>query len=93
MGRRKRLTVSSLWDPRECSRADAMRWHSAPVKPYIRMRGQWLRRLGFEIGTRIEVEAAPGRLVLRAVSPSSAAVDLSGYDLSAEVAESPAGEE
>ena len=93
MGRRKRLTVSSLWDPRECSRADAMRWHAAPVKPYIRLRGQWLRRLGFEIGTRIEVEAEPGRLVLRAVTPSSAAVDLSGYDLSAEVAEPSAGEE
>jgi hypothetical protein len=93
VGQRKRLTVSSLWDPRECSGEDAMRWHSAPVKPYIRMRGQWLRRLGFEIGTRIEVEAEPGRLVLRAVSPSSAALDLSGYDLSAEVAESSSGEE
>ena len=67
MSRRRRLTVSSLSDPRERSPEAAGRWHATPIKPYIRMRGQWLRRLGFEVGTRIEVESAPGRLVLRAV--------------------------
>jgi|GEM_PF-637580 len=91
MGRRRRLTVSSLWDPRECSPHDASRWHAAPVKPYIRMRGKWLRRLGFEIGTRIEVEAEPGHLVLRAVVPPSSGIDLPGGELAAEVAEPSAG--
>ena len=67
MERRKRLTVSSLCDPRERSPRDAGRWNATPVKPYIRLRGKWLRRLGFEVGTRIEVESGPGRLVLRAV--------------------------
>ena len=58
--RRRRLTVSSLSDPRERPPEAAGRWHATPVKPYIRMRGQWLRRLGFEVGTRIEVEVGAG---------------------------------
>jgi hypothetical protein len=35
--------------------------------PLIRLSGRWLRGLGFGLGTKIEVEAQPGRLVLRAV--------------------------
>jgi len=35
--------------------------------PLIRLSGQWLERLGFFLGGKIEVEAEPGRLVLRAV--------------------------
>jgi len=35
--------------------------------PLIRLSGRWLRGLGFGLGTRIEVEAEPGRLVLTAV--------------------------
>lgn len=35
--------------------------------PLIRLSGRWLRGLGFGLGTRIEVEAKPGRLVLTAV--------------------------
>ena len=35
------------------------------------MRGQWLRRLGFTIGTKLAVEAEPGRLVLTVLPSSS----------------------
>ncbi len=33
-------------------------------RPMIRMRGCWLARLGFEIGTRIVVSEERGRIVL-----------------------------
>ena len=33
--------------------------------PFLRMRGQWLRRIGFEIGDRVEVELRDGEMVLR----------------------------
>lgn len=65
----KRLTVSYLEErprdavfscvPRDCT------------VPYLRMRGQWLRRLGFTIGTKLSVEAEPGRLVLTVLPSSS----------------------
>jgi len=35
--------------------------------PLIRLSGQWLEGLGFPLGSRVEVEAAPGRLVLTAL--------------------------
>ncbi len=64
---RKRLTVSRLYRHRE-----ARPWHEdrswtvpKPV-PFVRLSGRWLRELGFRVGERIEVEATPGRLVLRA---------------------------
>jgi len=64
---RRRLTVSRLYRHR------ARRpWHEdrswtvpQPV-PFVRLSGKWLRELGFAVGERIEVEASPGRLVLRA---------------------------
>ncbi|HSL81615.1 MAG TPA: SymE family type I addiction module toxin [Thermoanaerobaculia bacterium] len=53
--------------------------------PLIRLSGRWLEGLGFPLGGKIEVEAEPGRLVLKAVP---------GYgssELAAEVCE-PKGE-
>ena len=32
--------------------------------PAVRLTGKWLSQLGFEAGTRVSVEVAPGRLVL-----------------------------
>jgi hypothetical protein len=40
--------------------------------PLIRLSGRWLRGLGFALGTKIEVDAKPGRLVLTAVPDSLA---------------------
>jgi toxic protein SymE len=64
---RKRLTVSRLYRQRR-----SRPWHGdeswtvpKPV-PFVRLSGRWLRELGFSVGERIEVEATPGRLVLRA---------------------------
>lgn len=64
----RRLTVSSC--PAE------LRWEvgqrpSPPVPPpmpYVRMRGKWLARAGFAIGSAIRVSVAPGRLVLEVVN-------------------------
>jgi hypothetical protein len=41
--------------------------------PLIRLSGRWLRGLGFGLGTRIAVEAEPGRLVLTALDEIGAA--------------------
>ena len=32
--------------------------------PYLRLRGEWLRRAGFTIGDRVRVEVEAGRLVV-----------------------------
>ena len=32
--------------------------------PYIRLRGRWLRRLGYQIGERIVVEAHGNQLII-----------------------------
>src|SRR6266508_28850 len=45
------LTVARLFDGRS-------------KQPMIRMRGAWLRRLGFTTGARIFVTEEPGRIVL-----------------------------
>jgi hypothetical protein len=65
----KRLTVSYLEDrPRDAVFSGTPRDCTVP---YLRMRGRWLRRLGFTIGTKLAVEAEPGRLVLTVLpSPS-----------------------
>jgi len=65
---RKRLTVSYRRDPGTPAPAPA--WKSRrpeQVMPLIRLSGKWLDRLGFAIGSRLAVEAEPGRLVLTAV--------------------------
>jgi len=63
---RKRLTVSYRRDPG----TPAPAWKSRrpeQVMPLIRLSGKWLDRLGFAIGSKLAVEAEPGRLVLTAV--------------------------
>ena len=45
------LTVASLFDGRA-------------TIPMIRMRGEWLRKLGFAIGARIVISEQRGRIVL-----------------------------
>ena len=64
---RKRLTVSRLYRSRP-SRPwhDDRSWTVPQPVPFVRLSGRWLRELGFAVGERIEVEASPGRLVLRA---------------------------
>ena len=61
----KRLTVSYLEErPRDAVFSGTPRDCTVP---YLRMRGRWLDRLGFGIGTKLRVEAEPGRLVLTAL--------------------------
>lgn len=64
---RKRLTVSRLYRHR-ASRPwhEDRSWTVPQPVPFVRLSGRWLRELGFLVGKRIEVEAEPGRLVLRA---------------------------
>lgn len=45
------------------------------VVPYLRLRGQWLAQLGFTPKTRIYIAAEPGRLVITATDPATAAAD------------------
>lgn len=54
--------------------------------PLIRLSGRWLRGLGFGLGTKIDVEVEPGRLVLNAVP------EYGSSELAAELCE-PEGEE
>jgi len=63
----KRLTVSYRRDPGTPHVAPAWRRRRPPqVMPLIRISGKWLDRLGFPIGSKLRVEAEPGRLVLTA---------------------------
>lgn len=57
----RRLTVSRLVEP-----AGDRYYPGTPdrVVPYLRMRGRWLERLGFEVGSAVRVTASPGRLVV-----------------------------
>lgn len=57
-GGKRQLLVASI------SRADGAYHHREQVVPYIRMSGQWLERLGFRRGDRIEITEEPERLVL-----------------------------
>ena len=83
---RKRLTMSYLLEDRGDARASHSWRRAERVVPYLRMRGRWLARLGFGIGTKLRVEAEPGRLVLTALPELPDLVPVS------EVCE-PAGEE
>jgi len=73
---RKRLTMSYLLEDRGDGRASHSWRRAGRVVPYLRMRGRWLDRLGFGIGTKLRVEAEPGRLVLTAL-PGPGAVPAS----------------
>jgi len=67
---RKEHTVSYRRDPGSSPSAAWRKCRAPQLFPFIRLSGKWLGRLGFSIGTKIEVEASPGRLVLRAVPAS-----------------------
>lgn len=76
---RKRLTVSRRY-PSAAARAPwagsaygASACRAPEPVPFVRISGKWLRRLGFSIGTKIEVEAERGRLVLTAAPEGSPA--------------------
>jgi len=64
---RKEHTVSYRRDPGSSPSAAWRKRRAPQVLPFIRLSGKWLGRLGFPIGTKIEVEASPGRLVLTAL--------------------------
>jgi len=88
----KRLTVSYRRDPGTSAPAPAWRRRRSPqVLPLIRLSGKWLDRLGFPIGSKLRVEAEPGRLVLTAV-PFADLADLA-TDLCSQVAEPGPAEE
>jgi len=35
-----------------------------PPKPFLRLQGRWLDRAGFAVGSDVQVQVEPGRLVL-----------------------------
>lgn len=57
-GGKRQLLVASI------RRNDGSTRYGEQVVPYIRMSGQWLERLGFRRGDRIEITEEPERLVL-----------------------------
>jgi hypothetical protein len=92
MRRRKRLTVSYRRDPGTPYPIPAWKWNSRrreQVMPLIRISGKWLDRIGFPIGSKLALEAEPGRLVLTAMPLAG---PLEPGDLACEVCE-PAPEE
>lgn len=60
-GGKRQLLVASI------RRLDGGCRHGEQAVPYIRMSGQWLERLGFRRGDRIEITEEPERLVLTVV--------------------------
>jgi hypothetical protein len=63
---RKEYTVSYRRDPGTSPFAAWRKRRKEQYFPLIRLSGKWLRQLGFPIGTKIEVDVPPGRLVLQA---------------------------
>ena len=41
------------------------RWDKKNKVPTIRLKGNWLKEIGFDVGDKIEVECEEGRLVIR----------------------------
>ena len=51
-------------------------WPAPPSpsrRPFVRLSGRWLDRMGFSIGTAVRVYVAPKRLVLEVIEPERAA--------------------
>ena len=72
---RKRVRVS--YRSYRSRSADASPWRkpsSGRIVPFVRLSGAWLHRHGFPVGAAVEVEAEPGRLVLRAVEPEASPI-------------------
>jgi len=87
---RKRLTVSYRRDPvTSCPAPAWKRRRPEQVMPLIRLSGKWLDRLGFPVGSKLAVQAEPGRLVLTAL-PFAGLAD--PCDLTSQVCE-PSSEE
>jgi hypothetical protein len=43
-------------------------WRRAPVPaPFLRLKGRWLDKAGFTIGSKVRVDVTPGRLVIETV--------------------------
>jgi len=40
------------------------------VIPYVRLRGRWLDKLGFEVGSRLKIDAEHGRITLTVIERS-----------------------
>jgi hypothetical protein len=40
---------------------------SVEVIPYVRLRGRWLDTLGFDVGSRLKIEAEHGRITLTVI--------------------------
>lgn len=40
---------------------------SVEVIPYVRMRGRWLDKLGFDVGSRLKIDAEHGRITLTVI--------------------------
>ncbi|WP_181394063.1 SymE family type I addiction module toxin [Stenotrophomonas sp. HMWF003] len=40
---------------------------SVEVIPYVRLRGRWLDKLGFDVGSRLKIEAEHGRITLTVI--------------------------
>lgn len=40
---------------------------SAEVIPYVRLRGRWLDKLGFDVGSRLKIDAEHGRITLTVI--------------------------
>ena len=43
---------------------------SVEVIPYVRLRGRWLDKLGFEVGSRLKIDAEHGRITLTVIERS-----------------------
>jgi len=37
------------------------------VIPYVRLRGRWLDKLGFDVGSRLKIDAEHGRITLTVI--------------------------
>ncbi len=53
---------------------DSYGFRRGKAVPFLRMSGNWLRDLGFRIGTRVTVEAKKGQLVITTVKKVEQAV-------------------
>ncbi|WP_314403126.1 SymE family type I addiction module toxin [Stenotrophomonas rhizophila] len=43
---------------------------SVEVIPYVRLRGRWLDKLGFDVGSRLKIDAEHGRITLTVIERS-----------------------
>jgi toxic protein SymE len=63
----RRVTVSSCAVAPERVGFGLSYGRSPPALPFLRLRGRWLERAGFTIGSKVRVAVSEGRLVLEAI--------------------------